>query len=546
MFASLTARSLTVSRGPQLLVSDADLVLLPGRRVGLVGRNGVGKSTLLEALAGRLEPERGTVTTTPPTATVGLLAQERDRSATETVRAYVSRRTGVAAAETELAAAAEALAAGAPGADQRYGDALERWTALGAADLEARLSAAAADLGLPESLLDRATGDLSGGEAARVGLASVVLSRYDVLLLDEPTNDLDADGLTRLEDWVLRQSSAIALVSHDRHFLARTITDVAEIDEFRHRVEVFAGGWEAHLTERETAQRQAQERFEAYDEKRRSLLARAHREREWAAQGRAKLRRDDEPDKNIRADRLDQTEQLAGRAARTERVIDRLDSVEEPRTPWELRFHIPTTGRSGDVVGSFHEVVVDRPGFRLGPITAAVGHGDRIALVGPNGSGKTTLIDLLAGRIEPDDGVLRRGSSVVLGEVEQTRRALSVDEELLTVVCTATGMTLVDARSLLAKFGLGPEHVHRATSSLSPGERTRASMAVLMANGANVLVLDEPTNHLDVEAIEQLESALSGFAGTVLLVSHDRALLENVEITRRWRMEDGRLAEETV
>jgi ATPase subunit of ABC transporter with duplicated ATPase domains len=190
------------------------------------------------------------------------------------------------------------------------------------------------------------------------------------------------------------------------------------------------------------------------------------------------------------------------------------------------------------------EAVVERPGFRLGPLSVVVEAGDRIALAGANGSGKTTLIDLLTGRLGPDRGSVRRGGSVVVGEVEQARGTLTVDDELLDVVGAATGLPLVEARTLLAKFGLGADHVHRPAVSLSPGERTRASLAILMANGANVLVLDEPTNHLDVEAIEQLESALAGFDGTVLLVSHDRALLDNVEITRRWRMEKGVLWEE--
>ena len=543
MAASLIARSLTISRGPHLLVVDADLTLAPGVRMGLVGRNGVGKSTLLLALSGQLDPDSGSVDLAPREATVGLLAQEPERSSRETVRRFIDRRTGVLDAQRALDEATEDLAQGQPRADDRYSSALDRWLGLGAADLDARIAVTATDLGIAERLLDQPTASLSGGEAARCALASVMLSRYDILLLDEPTNDLDADGLDRLESWVLALDAPLVVVSHDRTFLERTITEVAEIDEFTHRVSVFAGGWAAFRSERELARVHARRRFDTYDEKRRQLRRRAQREREWAAQGRARARRTDEPDKNIRQFKLDQTEQLAGRAARTERAIERLDVVEEPRDPWVLRFRIPTVGRSGDVVAELHEVTIDRGSFRFGPVTARMNVGDRIALVGANGSGKTTLIDLLAGRLTADGGQLTLGASVVVGEVEQARQRLVSDRPLLDVVGAETGLTLVDTRTLLAKFGLSADHVHRPSSSLSPGERTRASLAVLMAHGANVLVLDEPTNHLDVEAIEQLESALEGFEGTVVLVTHDRALLDNVRLDRRWEMIDGQLTQ---
>jgi len=543
MAASLIARSLTISRGPHLLVVDADLTLAPGVRMGLVGRNGVGKSTLLLALSGQLDPDSGSVDLAPREATVGLLAQEPERSSRETVRRFIDRRTGVLDAQRALDEATEDLAQGQPRADDRYSSALDRWLGLGAADLDARIAVTASDLGIAERLLDQPTASLSGGEAARCALASVMLSRYDILLLDEPTNDLDADGLDRLESWVLTLDAPLVVVSHDRTFLERTITEVAEIDEFTHRVSVFAGGWAAFRSERELARVHARRRFDTYDEKRRQLRRRAQREREWAAQGRARVRRTDEPDKNIRQFKLDQTEQLAGRAARTERAIERLDVVDEPRDPWVLRFRIPTVGRSGDLVAELHEVTIDRGSFRFGPVTARMNVGDRIALVGANGSGKTTLIDLLAGRLTADGGRLTLGASVVVGEVEQARQRLVSDRPLLDVVGAETGLALVDTRTLLAKFGLSADHVHRPSSSLSPGERTRASLAVLMANGANVLVLDEPTNHLDVEAIEQLESALEGFEGTVVLVTHDRALLDNVRLDRRWEMIDGQLTQ---
>ena len=538
--APLRARDLTVTRGPLTVLDGVDLVVAGGERIGVVGPNGVGKSTLLQALAGLVPLERGRVDRTPPTATVGYLPQEPSRS-DESVAEYLARRTGVTDAHHELDAATAALAAGTPGADDRYAVALERWLALGGADLDARLGQVWADLGLTNRLLVQPTGSLSGGEAARAGLAALLLARFDVFLLDEPTNDLDLAGLDRLERWIADLPAAVVLVSHDRTFLARTVTGVVELDEFTYRATAYGGGWQAYLDEREAARRAAWARFEEYDTKRRALAGRAQREREWAQQGLSKVKRsvNDEPDKNIRAFRVNQTEQLAGRAARTERAMERLDVVDKPRQPWELRLSVASPGRTGDVVARLEGVVVERGDFTLGPIDLLVGTGERVALVGANGSGKTTLLDVLLGRVEPATGRVTLGPSVVIGEVEQARDRLAGSTTVLRAVQDATAMNASDVRTLLAKFGLVADHVTRPAATLSPGERTRASLALLMANGANVLVLDEPTNHLDLPAIEQLEAALEGFDGTVVLVTHDRSLLERVRLTRRIELVDG-------
>ena len=556
---TLTARSLRLALGTQTLLDDVDLDVVPGRRIGLVGPNGVGKSTLLGVLAGRTPVDAGSVVTAPPLANVGLLPQEPERSAHESVRQHLERRTGVAAASTELDAATAALAAGDSGADERYADALDRWLALGAADFDARIGVAWAEVGLgsgsgaavsgdavsgavSERILDQPMSTLSGGEAARVGLAALLLSRFDVFLLDEPTNDLDLAGLDRLERWVLEQQAGMVIVSHDREFLRRTVTHVAELDEFSHGLSVYAGGWDAFLAERELAALHARERFEDYDDKRRALLGRAQREREWASQGlsRAKKKPDDN-DKFVRNWKIDQTEQLAARAARTERAIDRLDVVDEPREAWQLRLTFGEAGRSGAIVADLDGVVVDVGSFRLGPITLTLGAGERIGILGPNGSGKSTLLRVLRGEQAITEGSCRIGPSVVMGVLEQTRLQLADETTLLEVFMRETGMTIPDARTLLAKFGLGAGEVTRSTASLSPGERTRAVLALLMATGTNCLVLDEPTNHLDLPAIEQLEVALAAFRGTVLLVTHDRALLDQVRLTRRITLDHGRV-----
>jgi ATPase subunit of ABC transporter with duplicated ATPase domains len=543
MSSSLVVRGVTVRRGVAVVLDGVDLTVGPQSRVGVVGPNGVGKSTLLRVLAGLVEPDAGTVTRTPPNATVGYLPQEPDRVPGESLRDELTRRTGVAAAEAAMNETATALGAGAPGADDAYAAALEQWLALGGADLDVRMALVCADLGLPERALDQDTVSLSGGQAARASLAAVLLSRFDVLLLDEPTNDLDFAGLDRLERFLDEVPGAVVIVSHDRAFLDRTIRSVLEIAENAHTAALFNGGWTAFLDQRAVARRHAEEAYAGYTAQKSRLQERAQMQRQWSTAGVKKATtRPADNDKNIRHHNVSQSQKLASKAKQTERAMERLDAVDKPWEGWRLELEFAAAPRSGDVVARLSGAVIERGSFRLGPVDLEIGAGERIALLGPNGSGKSTLLGALLGRFPLASGDRWFGPGVVVGELDQGRGAfLDGDGALLRAFADATGLLPQEARSLLAKFGLGAEHVGRAASTLSPGERTRAQLAVLMATGVNCLVLDEPTNHLDLPAIEQLEQALDRFPGTVLLVTHDRRLLDAVRITRTIEVGEGQV-----
>ncbi|MFG2103055.1 ABC-F family ATP-binding cassette domain-containing protein [Micromonospora echinaurantiaca] len=545
MSATMIVKGLAAGHGDRALFSGLDLVVAPGDVVGLVGVNGAGKSTLLRTLAGLLPVEAGSVTLSPPTATVGHLPQEPERRAGETVRGFLARRTGVTGAHAALDAATEALSAGAPGADDAYAEALERWLALGGADLDERAEQVAAELGLAVDLEHPMTG-LSGGQAARAGLASLLLSRYDVFLLDEPTNDLDLAGLERLEQFVTGLRAGTVLVSHDREFLTRTVTRVLELDLPQQQVNHFGGGYAAYLEEREVARRHARADYEEYAETRATLEARARTQRAWMEKGVKNARRKaTDNDKIGRKFRAEATEKQAAKAKQTERLIERLDVVEEPRKEWELRMEIAAAPRAGAVVATLRDAVVRRGSFTLGPVNLQIDWADRVAVTGANGSGKSTLLAALLGRLPLDSGQASLGPGVVVGEVDQARGLFLGDAPLIDAFRVAVPeLSPADARTLLAKFGLRAGHVLRPAATLSPGERTRAALALLQGRGVNLLVLDEPTNHLDLPAIEQLESALASYPGTLLLVTHDRRMLTAVATNRRLRVDAGRIAED--
>jgi ATPase subunit of ABC transporter with duplicated ATPase domains len=547
---TLHARGLSAGHGERTLFEDLDLTLAPGDVIGLVGVNGAGKSTLLRMLADR-SSATGSITLSPPDATIGYLTQEPERVAGETVLEFLGRRTGVTAAQQAMDDAAERLA---DGGDDDYTPALERWLALGGADLDQRAAEVTADLGLVDSLangLDTPMTGLSGGQAARAGLASVLLSRFDILLLDEPTNDLDLDGLARLEQFVTGVREPLMVISHDREFLARTVNRIVELDLAQQQVGVYDGSYDSYLMEREIARQHAREAYDEFADTKSGLEARAQMQRNWLEHGVRNARRKARDPKKVDSDkagrkmRAESTEKQAAKARQTQRRIERLDVVEEPRKEWELRMEIAAAPRSGSVVATLSNATVTRGDFTLGPITTQVDWADRIVLTGANGSGKSTLLALLLGKLEPDNGTAELGSGVEIGEVDQARGLFRGNTPLAdTFGAEMPDWPDADVRTLLAKFGLRGQHVTRACETLSPGERTRAALALLQARGVNLLVLDEPTNHLDLPAIEQLEQAIESFTGTLLLVTHDRRMLDSVRSTRRWRMDKRQLIED--
>ncbi|MFJ2618045.1 ABC-F family ATP-binding cassette domain-containing protein [Glutamicibacter sp. NPDC087344] len=542
MTATLVATDLTGGHAHRTLFSHLNFTAAPGDVYGVVGVNGAGKSTLLRLLAGVDSPQGGSVSTAPDGAFVGWLPQEHERLQGEDISAYLARRTGCAQASIVMESTAQDLAESKPGADDAYSAAFDHWMASGAMDLDDRIPQTLAELGFTLSL-DTPTASLSGGQMARVALAALLLSRFDVVLLDEPTNDLDLAGLERLEQFIGQLRAPVVMVSHDREFLARCTTGIIELDLAQQQVAVYEGGYDSYLEERAINRKHARDAYDEYAGKKADLVARARTQREWSSQGvRNAMRKAPDNDKVRRRANSESSEKQAAKVRQMESRIARMDEVIEPRKEWVLQFSIAEAPRGSSVLCTLNQAELDLGGFRFGPASVQVNAGDRIGITGPNGAGKSTLLKLLLGRISPDAGTATRGTSVMVGEIDQARSQLPADAPLGEAFEAALPeYSSAEARTLLAKFGLKAEQSASPVAKLSPGERTRASMALLQARGVNLLVLDEPTNHLDLPAIEQLEEALESYQGALLLVTHDRRMIDNVRLDARWELHEGQL-----
>jgi ATP-binding cassette subfamily F protein 3 len=485
-------------------------------RMTLAGRNGAGKTTLLRMLSGETGVDGGELMLEKGTR-VALHDQRPPRERDLTLRDYVlSGCRDLVALEDDLrrleGEMAERPDDGALLA--RYSRAQSRLEHAGGWNWRARALGPLHGLGFADDQLDRKLATFSGGELTRASLARALAGDPDLLLLDEPTNHLDIASLEWFEEYLTELDSAVILVAHDRWFLEAVGTSVLELEAGRSRF--FPGSW--HAWRREAAAREIQ--LGKQIEKQQAEIARMERF-------------------------IERFRYKATKARQAQSRVKKLDKMErierDPTDNRSLGFRFGGAERAGRVVLHMEDGRLEVPGRTLleeGELWLE--RGEHVSLVGPNGAGKTTLIEALAGRRELDGGRLRTGHNVQLGYLSQHAEELGSSGTVLEAAQRATRLTPNKARALLGRFLFSGEEVEKPMDGLSGGERRRLSLAILVASGANVLILDEPTNHLDIDAREALEDALSGFDGNVLLVSHDRALLDAVG-TRTIALEDGKL-----
>ncbi len=510
--------------GDFVILDSISAAIAHGERIGLVGANGAGKTTLLRILAGRDEADAGRVTAASGTG-IGMLAQESNLdpavAAAHDARALV--RSGAVEAEALERELAELEAAGAAGVGSaRYAQTRERFEALDGYHLDQRVDEALSGLGVPREDWARPPLELSGGEQTRVALARLLVAGPDLLLLDEPTNHLDLAALEWLEGALTRRRGALLVASHDRAFLDAVATRIWELRD--RRLTVFRGAYSAYLIQRE--ERDARQRKDAQ-----TSAAAAAREAELIASYRSHRK--------------------FAKMHEHERRLERLVPVDAPKR--SARLALPTTGlvgggpvRSGDMVVSLEGVTCGfaGAGAEAGPVPVVsvrrllAARGERVGIVGPNGAGKTTLLRTIAGELAPLEGFVRLGAAVQPAYLAQIRRGAFPGATVLDAVLAVAHVDNGPARSYLARFLFRGEEVFKPVSQLSGGERSRLELALLGVTAANLLLLDEPTNHLDIPAREALESFLREVPATLLIVSHDRRLLESI-CDRLWVVEPG-------
>src|SRR4051794_15838962 len=484
-------------------------------RLTLSGRNGSGKTTLLRMLAGETSVDEGQLVFEKG-ARLALHDQRPPREQGVSLRDYVlSGCADLVATEAELGRLEQEMAGGATdsGTLDAYARAQARLEHAGGYNWREQATADVRGLGFKDADLDRPLHTFSGGELTRGSLARALAGDPALLLLDEPTNHLDVESLEWLEQRLTTIDAAVVLVAHDRWFLEAVGTAVLELEGGRSRF--FAGPWHAWRKEkaaRELSLGRAIERQEAE-------IARLER---FVTRFRAGTR--------------------ARQAQARQKKLDKTKRIErDARDGRELGFSFAAPQRSGRVV-----LELEKASLRAGDKELLHGaeiwleRGEHVSLVGPNGAGKTTLIETLAGRRELEKGKLRRGHNAEIGYLSQHAEELGSTGTVLEACQRATRLTPNKARALLGRFLFSGEEAEKPLAGLSGGERRRLSLAILVQSSANLLILDEPTNHLDVESREALEDALRSFGGTVLLVSHDRALLDAVG-TRTVAIEDGTL-----
>jgi ATP-binding cassette subfamily F protein 3 len=518
----LVATQLGKAYGALDVFDGVDLRVEAGDRIGFVGSNGAGKTTLLRVLAGVEAPSGGKVHSKRG-LTVGYLPQDPPPAGDSTLHEAMmrvfaqleARGASLAELEHELAAAAMVQSSSVE-AEERYHELLDdygraqtEFELAGGYVYETRIAQVLGGLGFNEDEHTKPLAHLSGGERTRALLAQLLLQEPDLLLLDEPTNHLDLDAVEWLEEMLLRWHGAVVVVAHDRYFLDKVASRIWDMEAGR--LETYRGNYTAYHQQRDARKARQLKEWEE--------------QQEFIEQTGEFIRR------NLAGQR---TREAQGRRTRLERFL-RDEAIERPITEKQIRLNLTTEIRSGDLVLATKDLLVgyDQPLFHSPDLE--VRRGDRVALIGPNGAGKTTFLRTILGMVPPLSGKIRFGASVEVGYLAQAQAGLRSEQSVLDSILEVRDLPVSQARNYLGQFLFSGEEVFRPIGTLSGGQRSRVALARLTLQGANFLLLDEPTNHLDLVSQEILEEVLRKFPGTVLLVSHDRYLVQALA-THVWRV----------
>jgi len=537
----LQASDICKRYGDVHLLDRVNFTINPGDRVGLVGPNGCGKTTLMRVLVGEIRLDRGSVRTDPPATVVGYLEQGLTYGDTDTlVDVLRSEQRLLRQAEDDVERLAVALAS-AEGQEQArlldaYAEALSDLEQLARVQTsEHEVTEVLEGLDLDHLSLDTPVAHLSGGQKTRLGLARLLVRRPQILLLDEPTNHLDIEALEWLESWLSTYAGAVLIVSHDRAFLDGTVNWIFELDARTHRLTAYPGTYADYVAAKRRETERQWEAYNAQQERLAQLAGEARRLTGYAnsiEQGTI----DFAPRKIAKG--------IARRAVVQRKRIERelaKDRLERPGLSWHMKLEFLDTPESGQDVLIFDHVDVGYPGYPLiRGVDRFLRQGERVALIGPNGTGKTTLLRTITGELPALAGEVRLGTNVKIGYYAQEQENLDPDITPFATISATAAMSETEARSFLHYFLFTGDEVFTPVRSLSYGERARLVLARLVASGCNLLLLDEPINHLDIPSRASFEQAMTAFEGTVLAVVHDRYFIEAFA-TRVWAVHDGEL-----
>ena len=516
----LVISEVSKSFGAQKVLENISLQLQPGEKAGLIGPNGVGKSTLLQIIAGRLEADSGSMALARGTG-VGYLPQERGKELRSTLRSYlespfrslIGLGESIASLEREIAARSHTGDGQLQQLLERYGEYSHRFEDRGGYLMDSRISAVAGGLGFSGEDLDRPMAHFSGGEKSRAGLAALLLHSPDLLLLDEPTNYLDFSGLAWLERHLADSRSGMLIVSHDRYFLDAVVSRIFALE--RGGISSCRGNYSSYRKKHDAAQ--------------------INRERDYREQQQLIERRA----RQIRQSKADRRSKRQARSR--QKALDRLEMLERPGNEKSFRLDFDYAGRSGRQVVIFEEVdkaFGEKKIFEN--LNMQLLWGDRLALLGPNGSGKSTLLKMIAGEEKPDAGRIRIGPSVGVVYFAQEQEQLHPERTVLEEITAYSDLDLKQARTHLGRYLFQGDDVFKKVACLSGGEKSRLALARLSLRSGNCLLMDEPTSHLDLPALEELETVLARYPGTLIVVSHDRYFLNNL-VNRVCEIRDGEL-----
>jgi ATPase subunit of ABC transporter with duplicated ATPase domains len=535
----LVVKKVSKIYGIRTILAGVTFALGPGQKAALVGPNGVGKSTLLKILAGIETPNKGEVSIARHIG-VGYLAQEVDALPRETVEEYIRRVSGIIDIENQMKALEPRLEEEA--ILEEYTEIMELYSRAGGYDFERRIRNVLDGFQLTAIRLDHPVAQLSGGQKTKISLTAILLKGVDMLFLDEPTNNLDLPALIWLEEYLIASPAICVIASHDRRFLDRVVTKILEIDWFKRDASLHTGNYTDYANRKALEIRRLREAYRLQQEELKRLRAAALEKHDWAAKG--AIQPWDDNDKMGRNFARDRSKKLSvtGNAITTRMEnIERVEKLEE-RAPLQIKFTAIPEEEHQSI--TLTDVVVGyKDHFQFGPLTMDIPFGSRIGIVGANGSGKSTLLKTITGDLAPLSGTVTRGEALRIGNFTQEHENLPKYQTIKWLFGEIAG--IYDASYiavLLHRFHISAMDASRDTiGELSPGERARLLLAVYSEMNVNVLVLDEPTNHLDIEAIEALEEILENYAGTVILVTHDRYFLERIPKLDTSLLADGKL-----